>query len=1824
MVHHSTRPSDHRLSDTRRLSYARRSARSYRPRLGWLEDRILLAGLAAGASALDVAAEAVPLRIDSTVAATIAPYGVAYYQISSSTGGKLSVMLEAPSFPARVSLVDGAGQPLVQSDGSVAAGNGSIDVNVPAGNEFIEVQSLGGGGAYQIGDDLIPTDPAFQPVPTQSNGYYPIAVGDLDDNGVEDLITADGIHLGVGDGTFESTVVASPLGESGWSVTAITVVDSSQNGLPEIAFTEISPDGCTAHVCVLQNEGGDQFQLVDTFVVDPDPISIQPIDLGNGIVDLAVADYSTGAVATFVGDGNGGYTPGPILYGGSYPVAMVAGQFGDGHVDLIVADQGDPNTGEGQGLTVFQNDGPGQFQHTATIPLEFSPSALVAGDFGNGNLDLAIADSNDDDVSVFLGNGDGTFQSTPSTYAVGSDPQALVACSLRNDGRLDLVTANEDSDEVSVLLGNGNGTFQPQLRFQAGSSPGALVAADFNGDGRPDLAISDRGSGDISVLLGRGDGTFEDQGANSVGNGPLGVVTADLNHDGHLDVITANYYSNDISVLLGNGDGTFQAAESFAAGVGPTALVVGDFNGDGRLDVAVADSGNGNADDQGVSILLGNGDGTFRAPVFYAAGSYPSSIVEGDFTGNGVLDLAVANTYSDDVSILLGNGDGGFQTLPPIPLGDLASEPVSIVAGDFTGDGLFDLAVLNEGTDNISILQGNGKGGFQALLPPVSLDDPSAVPQAMAAGEFTGNGVLDLAVASAGSSGPDTVSILLGEGQGVFDLLPPISLGMGLNPTSIIAAPLFGSGSVDLAVADQAYGTISLLQGDGQGGFLPPIDLDLGSGEAPNVVATGDFTGDGELDLAIGLQDPNNVAIELNQGDGQFAQPASVGLVPQNTPLVADLNGDGVADVTIVDGAGDILFRQGVPDQPGTFEPPITLNPGDPSRDIAAVVTSQGTLLASVDAEDNAVSLFAYGNGRFSRVGSLATGLEPAQIVSANLDGSGADDLIIRNVGDGTLTIDMSNGQGGFLPPIDLAVGSGISDISVADINQDGRPDILLANQTSGEVEVILNLGDGEFSTPTLYRAGIGLSAVVGGTGTTPLSLDSQDGTVGVAAAALTPGGPTDLVALNSGAETLGVLTGLGGGRFANPYSLPTTGPTSAIRVADLTGDGNADLAILGPDGLTIWLGDGKGGFVPGNIIDVGSDPTGLTIADVNGDKLPDLLVGNAFGDVLVLLNEGHGVFKPPTITDQSVSLAVAYPNGSGTPTFIFADQARDRVIVQTGPLAQPTVLADRTTGLLVPSAPVLADLNGDGIPDLIVANTGGNDVLVYPGLPGGGFGPALNDGNGFPVGTNPVAVIVANLNGHPDLIVADKGSNDVSILLNEPEGNSFTFVPGPRLRVGAGPVALLYGDFYGNGSSDLLVSDSGSNNLMLLPSLGNGFFNDVDPTVIPLSESPGPIFAGHFGVGPGPDIVALNPGTGDVTMISGLSIGVLTTQLFSSGGLDPIAAFAVQDLNGFEDLVVANNADGHVALLAGGPQGLTLEEVNSSLDLLNPTGLALASLLNNNLEVYATTEGEETASLLVFSLGGQGTPSSPATGESLTLLPLRDSSLPLIATLLAPFGDPNATSKEPDGAQQAATAFVALSTTTSDSLGQGPFGNTVDDEDQEEAGEDAAETIEEIAIINERPGSSPWRRVEIGLEEAFDEFRRDTQTKPLFDDVPDEAEGRPLPASQPDPLISPSGSVSQVRKTGPSEIVDAAIDSLAERTPISPAVPTIGYDGPEGITKVRLESRPLTSIALSFLQVGLLLISVRPTRGFHPARGIPAWRTRGARRSPEGRTIFA
>jgi hypothetical protein len=218
--------------------------------------------------------------------------------------------------------------------------------------------------------------------------------------------------------------------------------------------------------------------------------------------------------------------------------------------------------------------------------------------------------------------------------------------------------------------------FLAPLAFDAGAGPSSVAVGDFNGDGHLDLAVANTDG--LSVLLGKGHGSFQTAQSCSARGGSLAV--ADMNGDGKLDLVTSGG-----SLLLGNGDGTFQAARTFPVGIGPFSVAVGDFNGDGHLDLAVANSGSGT-----VSVLLGNGDGSFQTARTFSAGSFPQSVAVGDFDGDGHLDLAVANFGFPEagvpgtVSVLLGNGDGTFQPAGNFPAG---GGPRSVAVGDYHSSG---------------------------------------------------------------------------------------------------------------------------------------------------------------------------------------------------------------------------------------------------------------------------------------------------------------------------------------------------------------------------------------------------------------------------------------------------------------------------------------------------------------------------------------------------------------------------------------------------------------------------------------------------------------------------------------------------------------------------------------------------------------------------------------------------------------------------------------------------------------------------------------------------------------------------------------------------------------------------------------------------------------------------------------------------------------------------------------------------------------------------------------------------------------------------------
>jgi hypothetical protein len=362
-----------------------------------------------------------------------------------------------------------------------------------------------------------------------------------------------------------------------------------------------------------------------------------------------------------------------------------------------------------------------------------------------------------------------------SPIATGVNPAAAAVGDFNGDGITDLAVMDSGQNALTILLGNGDGTFKPpNILFGVGTAPCilptqasncAIAVGDFNNDGIADLAVTSGGDNTIVILLGNGDGTFIATSGSPipVGNFPEAVKVGDFNNDGLLDLAVANGEDNTVSILLGNGDGTFTPATGSPIAVGqfPFFLAVASFTPSGNADLAVV-----NDQDNTVSILLGNGDGTFTQ----AAGSpipgfnyNPSPIVAADFNRDGKVDLAVANFTSanpaipvGNVVVLLGNGDGTFTAASGSPV-SVGFQPFAMVAGDFNLDGKTDLAVDNYGDQNLTLLLGDGNGGFTASGPPTPLGDS---PNDLVTADFNGDGTPDLAIPELGDN---NITILLDE-----------------------------------------------------------------------------------------------------------------------------------------------------------------------------------------------------------------------------------------------------------------------------------------------------------------------------------------------------------------------------------------------------------------------------------------------------------------------------------------------------------------------------------------------------------------------------------------------------------------------------------------------------------------------------------------------------------------------------------------------------------------------------------------------------------------------------------------------------------------------------------------------------------------------------------------------------------------------------------------------------------------------------------------------------------------------------------------------------
>jgi len=691
---------------------------------------------------------------------------------------------------------------------------------------------------------------------------------------------------------------------------------------------------------------------------------------------------------------------------------------------------------------------PLSFNAPKGFPLPQGSGPAVLGDFnGDGFSDLAVDSpaGNGFAVTVFLGNGDGTFQPGIASPIPGPSGGGIVTGDFNGDGKLDLALSYcvPDSNCVSgggiaILLGKGDGSFEAAKLSRSGNAPpNFMLVADFNGDGKPDVAafVNPDALGNIVlILLGNGDGTLQPPSPVSVTYNPnytyLQMVVGDFNGDGKPDLAVAAIPDAETSikggvfVLLGNGNGTFQPQLS-AGFPEPTSLAAADFNNDGKLDLAVGVA-------SGVSILLGKGNGSFQSPKTFPAQGTVAGV--GDFNGDGNQDV-VLRGYTT-VFVMLGNGDGSLAKGESYSVGALSFK---LMVGDINGDGNLDFAIQDDlyletgerivDGAGVAIMLGDGQGHFQHVR--LSSDSGDSIsPLAIAVADFNGDGKPD--VAATGSNYPvdrgGAISIWLGNGDGTFTPLPS---PYGLLGNGIAAGDFNGDGKQDLVVVTDS---VNILLGNGDGSFQSPVSYTLPIGGSTVTVA--DLNGDGKLDLvvtpmSVGTNVPKTVFVLLGKGDGTFgaASQVTVGNAPASV-AVADFNGDGIPD-------------------------------------LAVVVTPTG--------EPGAVAiLLGKGDGTFQPPAMYAAGKHPVFVAAADFNLDGKADLVVTNLSEGnpaggpaSVIILLGKGDGTFGGPASYPAGAGaVLSAVVADFNGDGKPDLAVPGSA---LSILLGKGDGAFEPPKSY-----------------------------------------------------------------------------------------------------------------------------------------------------------------------------------------------------------------------------------------------------------------------------------------------------------------------------------------------------------------------------------------------------------------------------------------------------------------------------------------------------------------------------------------------------------------------------------------------------------------------------------------------------------------------------------------------------------------------------------------------------------------------------------
>jgi hypothetical protein len=863
----------------------------------------------------------------------------------------------------------------------------------------------------------------------------------------------------------------------------------------------------------------------------------------------------------------------------------------------------------------------------------------------------------------------------------------------------------------------------------------------------------------------------------------------------------------------------------------PIAIATDDFNKDGKPDVvAVSNRITGTA-----SVFLGTGDGNFSSPTTLSGLRNPQSVATGDLNGDGNPDIVVGNTSANtgELSIFLGNGTGGFSGPTQVPLVFGQQNKISAVAiGDFNGDGKPDIGAASSTFSSISILIGNGSGGFTFLR---SLSSGGGVPAALSARDLNGDGKLDLIVGNANTNG--NVSVLLGDGAGNFASAANFVTHNYI--VSIAIADFDGDGKLDIVAASFTPGKVYYLHGDGSGAFTNSSTFALNDGGSVSAVRAGDFNGDGKLDFAI-LTPGDSLLIYLGDGTGGFTLSANFvdlvgGSVDGNALAVADLNQDMRPDIVFGNQFQSRLSAFvnscGASASPQLQFNVAGVNVSEDQGTAGSGVVRIGDITGSSSVDYFTTNGTAVSPGDYlATSGSLSFG--PGDFAKG-INVTITDDNVTEPLESFNLTI--TNAAGATL--------SGPSTIPVTIIDNDPPPaisinDVSVTEGDSGTsnaaFKVMLDHPSSQTITvnyataDNLAKAGSDYQSTSGTLTFAPGDL-SRDLLVPVIADTAPEINETFFVNLTNPvngtiADSQGMATivdddsSCPSASFGTPKDITLATSPFDIVAGDFNGDGKVDQAVANrlTNSVSLMLGDGNGSFGSPTTFQVGGTPNAITAADLNVDGKLDLIVTNNanngdVGSISILLGNGTGSFAAATNIQTVANVrftAVGDFNRDGKPDLAVATATPS---ISTNSVA--VLLGDGTGGFGTPTSyttglssfyVATSDLNGDGKLDLVVSNQNSNNVSVLLGNGDGTFAPA----NNIAAGNAPQMVALADFNGDgkPDLFVPNiDTTSGASVLIGDGAGG---FTLSSTLTFAIQPTRTYIADLNGDGRNDVVVTD--------------------------------------------------------------------------------------------------------------------------------------------------------------------------------------------------------------------------------------------------------------------------------------------------------------------------------------------------------------------------------------------------------------------------------